>query len=243
MSTINNPGEVLCTLHRILTQLADLQERLNRGPRQVKAREAACAKLEADVNQVKADAKAARVASDQKQLLLKSAEAKMRDLQAKLNAAQSNREYQALKDQIAADDMANSVLADEILEALEKLDGFKKVIADAEAAHARGKEEAAKLSATVRDSSESLLADVARCQTELKEVEKKLPADFYVHYERLSRSKGADALAVVEGENCGGCYTSLTTNTYNSLLTGKVVMCQNCGRILYLPEDRRVYKK
>lgn len=243
MTTFNNPGEVLRTLHRILIQLGDLKERLERGPRQIKAREAACAKLEGDVNQVKADQKAAKIAVDQKQLLFKSHEAKQRDLNAKLMAAQSNREYQALKDQIAADDMARSVLEDEILEALEKLDGFKKLIADAEATLARGKDDLAKAVKTVKDSEATLLADVARCETELRDVEKQLPVDFYQAYERLARTRGAEAMASVDGNNCGGCFQVITANMQNSLLTGKVVTCQSCGRVLYLPEDRRVGHK
>ncbi len=44
------------------------------------------------------------------------------DLEGKLNTAASNREFSLLKEQIAADEQANSVLSDEILEALEQLD-------------------------------------------------------------------------------------------------------------------------
>jgi len=243
MSTVNNPGEVLSTLHRILIQLSDLKDRMDRGPRQIRAREAAVAKLDADLAQIKADSKAAKVAADQKQLLLKSGEAKQKDLHAKLMAAQSNREYQALKDQIAADDMANSVLADEILEALEKIDAIKKQMTDAEGAVARGKEELAKVTKQIKDSEEALLAEIARCETELRTVEATLPEDFRLAYERLARSKGPEALATMDGENCGGCNQKVTANMHNSLLTGKVVTCQSCGRVLYLPEDRRVYRK
>ncbi len=77
------------------------------------------------------------MAADQKQLQLKSSEDKVKDLRRKLNAAASNREYQALLEQIAADEMANSVLADEILEALEKIDAFQKNLAEADAAAGR----------------------------------------------------------------------------------------------------------
>ena len=59
--------------------------------------------------------------------ILRSGEGKILELETKLNQSSTNREYQALKDQIAADNMANSVLADEILEAMERVDGFKKV--------------------------------------------------------------------------------------------------------------------
>lgn len=229
---------VLRELHRIHRQLSDLRERLDRGPKQIKAREANVARLEAELAQLKADVKSARVATDQRQLLLKSGESKIRDLKAKLNAASSNREYQALKDQIAADEMANSVLADEILEALEKIDGFAPQIAEAEQKVAKGREELNKTQGQVRDQQGLLAGDVQRLETELKKVEASLPEDFREAYHRCVNSKGMDAMAQVEGEVCGGCHHQITANIFNSLLMGRITACQSCGRLLYLPEDR-----
>ena len=54
--------------------------------------------------------KQARMSVDEKQLQLREREARIQDLQGKLNSASSNREYQALKDQMAAQEMTNSVL-------------------------------------------------------------------------------------------------------------------------------------
>ena len=133
-STPPNIGtSVLRTLHRIHRQLSDLRERLQRGPKQIRAAEANVQHREELLTKTKAEAKSLRMAADQKQLQLKSGEDKVKDLRRKLNAAASNREYQALLEQIAADEMANSVLADEILEELEKIDAFQKNIAEAEA--------------------------------------------------------------------------------------------------------------
>src|SRR5262249_31032763 len=98
-------------LHRIHQQLSDLRQPLDRGPKQIRARTAGVATAEEQSSKVNADLKAARVAIDQKQLQLKSAEGKIGELKVKLNQATTNREYQALKDQIAADEMASSVLA------------------------------------------------------------------------------------------------------------------------------------
>ena len=93
-----------------------------RGPRQVRIAEGAVKKVEGEVVQAKEAYRHAKMACDEKQLQLKQREARLIDLQGKLNQAQNNKEYQLLKDQMAADRQANSVLADEILEALDKLD-------------------------------------------------------------------------------------------------------------------------
>jgi uncharacterized protein len=126
-------------LHRIHTQLEDLRTRLDRGPKQIRVRTASVATAEENLAKLQADIKAARIAIDQKQLQLKSGEAKVVDLKVKLNQAQSNREYQALKDQIAADEMAGSVLADEILEAMEKVDGLKAQVPELDGQVAKAK--------------------------------------------------------------------------------------------------------
>ena len=234
---------VLRELHRIHRQLGDLRERLDRGPKQIKARQANVARLETEVANVKAEAKAARVGADQKQLLLKTGEAKVRELKAKLNAASSNREYQALKDQIAADEMAGSVLADEILEALEKIDSYTAQIKEAEQNLAKGREEMAKAERQVHEQHDLLIGDVQRLEADLKKVEVELPSEFRDAYQRVVKGKGSDAMAQVEGETCGGCYHHLTANIFSSLLMDRVVCCQSCGRMLYLPEDRTPGKK
>jgi predicted nucleic acid-binding Zn-ribbon protein len=229
---------LLRELHRIHKQLADLRDRSERGPRQLKAREANLAKLSEDLAKLQAEAKAGKVRADQKQLLLKSAEDKISSLEAKLNAAQSNREYQAFKDQIAADKMANSVLTDEILEAFEKIDEYKKLVDDAQKKIAAAKEELAKAQQIIRDQNQSLEADIKRLEAELATTEQGLPDDFREVYVRMVKSRGADSMAEVENDTCMGCLVKLTPNMAAELYGGRAISCKSCGRLIYLPEDR-----
>jgi predicted nucleic acid-binding Zn-ribbon protein len=45
-------------------------------------------------------------------------------------------------------------------------------------------------------------------------------------------------MAAIEGDYCGGCSQMITPNTFNSLKLGKLVFCNSCGRLIYLPEER-----
>jgi predicted nucleic acid-binding Zn-ribbon protein len=226
----------LRTLHRIQRQLADLKGRLERGPRQVRVAEANVKNCETELAQAKDTYRHAKVAADEKQLQLKSREAKLVDLQAKLNMAQSNKEYQLLKDQIAADKQANSVLADEILEALEKLDQLQATIKTAESNLAKTREDTSKVRQRINDQQQGLETELARVTAELKAAEDTLEGDFKDNYLRLSRSMGEEALAPVDAECCGGCSQTLTTQMINLLRLDKPVFCKSCGRLLYLPE-------
>lgn len=229
---------VLRELHRIHIQLGDLRERRDRGPKQIKAHETNVAKNDAEVTRLKNEQKTARMAADQKQLQLKSDEAKILDLRTKLNQVKNNREYQALKDQIAAAEMANSVLQDEILEALEKIEGAKAGVTEAEQKLTKAKDELARVQGAVRDQQGLIEADYKRLEGELVESEKKLAEDLRDTYQRMVRGKGADGMAQVDGEHCGGCYQTITANTMSSLMMDRVIFCQVCGRMLYLAEDR-----
>ncbi|MGE0757156.1 MAG: zinc ribbon domain-containing protein [Pirellulaceae bacterium] len=235
---MNISAESLRELHRIHRQLKDLRDRLDRGPKQVAAAEANVKKMEAELEQAKDAARKTRITADQKQLQLKSREDKIKDLQAKLNQAASNREYQAFKEQIAADEQANSVLSDEILEALEKMDVLAVAVKTAEANLKKSREEGGKIKQRVDDERGMLESELARVQANLVASESKLPAEFKQEYDRIARARGEDALAQIEGEVCGHCYQKVTAQTMNELYLSRPVFCKSCGCLLYLSEDR-----
>jgi len=231
-------ANALSELHRIHKQLGDLRERKDRGPKQIKARETNLGRLAEELSKLQAEHKAARVRSDQKQLLLRSGEQKIEDFKVKLNQAASNREYQALKDQIAADQMAGSVLADEILEAMEKIDELAAHQAEQQQKIEAAKVELGKAEQSVREQVGALDAEIKRLEGELSEAEGQLPPDFLETYRRLVKVKGEDAMAEVQGDFCGGCYQQLTPNNLSELQMSRAILCRNCGRLIYKQEDR-----
>ena len=231
MPTLN---ESLHTLHRIHRQMSDLKERLERGPRQSKQADAVVKKSEGDLQTAKDTHRQARMASDEKQLQLKQREAKLRDLEGKLNAANNNKEYQLLKDQIAADKQANSVLADEILESLDKLDQLQAEIKTATENLGKAQEEFAKVKKRSADQQQGLEEELARVSKELHAAEEQVPELFRDDYLRLAKARGDDCMAPVEGESCGGCFFNLTPQTIDLLLREKPVFCKSCGRLLYV---------
>ncbi len=227
----------LRTLHRMHRQLADLAEQLAAGPRSVAVRGKQVQAAEAKKATAADDVKKAKMAADQKQLQLKSAESKIGDLEGKLNACKTNREYQTLTDQIAADRMATKVLEDEILESLERIDALKPAVPAAETEIEAARKLLAEAEAKVRTETGRLEAEVARIRGEIQVAEKDLEADVREKYDRVVKLKGADGMAPVDGHSCGGCYQQLTSNMVSEVLMGRVIMCRSCGRLLYMPES------
>ena len=227
---------VLRELHRIHGQLSDLNDRLARGPRQVRAWEGQVAKQQEVLSESQELVKQTKLIVDQKQLDLKSGELKVEDLKARLNGCSSNKEYQSLLEQISAAEMAGSVLADEILEGLEKIDQLESTVKQAEEAEAAAKVELAKCQEKVNAESKVIRADIARLEGELATAEQGLPADLKDEYQRVIRAKGVDGMARVEESVCQGCGFKITLNMQNDLMLSKPIFCKACGCLLYISE-------
>jgi predicted nucleic acid-binding Zn-ribbon protein len=227
----------LRTLHQNHRQLADLQERLERGPRMAQAHQANVRRLEALLAKLEQEALSLRMATDQKQGQLASREATLQKRHLQLRQASNNAEYQALKDEIAATQMANSVLEDEILEAFDQLDELAANVQQAKNEVAKARHEADKASQDAIELDPQIRSQIERLGTEMKRCEDNLPGDFRELYRRVVRQKGEDALASVRGEFCDGCHQHVPVNLINQLLLNRPATCKACGRLLYLPED------
>jgi predicted nucleic acid-binding Zn-ribbon protein len=226
-------AETLELLHRIHRQLGDLRDRHERGPMQIRAREANVAKLEAELAAAQDAVKQAKLIGDRKQLDLKASETRLAEWQVKLNACNSNKEFQTMKEQIAAAEMAGSVLQDEILESMEKVDQLEVAVGEVKTRVAAGKTELTRFRDAVAQESESVIGDIKRLEVDLVAAEKALPAEFRADYDRVIRAKGADGMARLEGGSCEGCGQSVTLNQQNNLMMSKPVFCTACGRLLY----------
>lgn len=230
---MNSTASSLQELHKLHQQLQGFEESLSRGPKQIRAREQAVERKRAELDEQKQQLRQLQMAADQKSLQLKSNENKITDLRAKLNQAASNREYDILRTQIDADTMANSVLEDEILEALEKVDAMQarlkqteKEIADGEAVRKRTADE-------VAAAAPGQQARAAELRESLSEAEKHLPSTIVDQYRRLVNAYGAGAMAAVVNRACTSCYAILSPQLLVEVKSGKPTFCRDCGRLLY----------
>ncbi len=238
-TSVEISAELLRSLHRIHRQLTDLRGQLARGPRQLKAGEGLVAAAAEAVESAKTLQKKQKMAADEKQLNLKQRENRVKELQGKLNIAGSNKEFNLLKEQIAADEQANEVLSDEIFEALEQLDVTAEQLAAAQAEHTKQQADHETRSDEVAERMTRLSSELARVESELAERETGIPAAVRKDYQRVVDAKGEEGLAPIDGESCGGCFQTLTTQMRDRLQLSQLVRCPNCNAFLYLPENRR----
>lgn len=227
-------SEGLTRLHQLLRLQKNVLDQLARGPKQIRIREQNVAKLREDLAAREAELKQSRATADKKNLELRSKETHLSDLQGKLNQAASNREYDIIKGQMAADVAAKAVLEDEIIESLERVDQVQKLIAEAKAAVSKGEQDVKTFAADHEQKSVGLREQEKKLQSEVAEAEKIIPIKLMDTYRRLVAAHGADALAEATNGVCSNCFVSLTPQGRVQLNGGEILFC-NCGRMLYVP--------
>lgn len=234
MATKIEPA-LLQTLRRILIQKEDVSSQIENGPRQIKVAENAQNLANQAVDDAKDKLRQLKMAADEKQLQLDSRDAKIVDFENKRAAAGSNKEYQLLNDQIAAEKAANSVLSDEILEILEKIDVQESDVAKCNETWEATKRESEKIAAQVDARLATLKNDLELINQELKTNEEKLPSDIMTDYRRIVEANNENAIAPIDDNCCGNCYTMLRPNVIDQLRIKKATFCPSCGCILYMP--------
>ncbi len=222
-------------LHDLHIELREVEGELELGPRQIAARKQAIEKKQADLEARRQKLKQVKMAADQKNLQLKTNEAKIAELRTKQNTVTSNKEYDIYRGQIDADTMANSVLEDEIIEALEAVDRTQIELKQFEQEVAAVETDLKKLAQQIEQKIPGLKERSGSLKAQVAEAEKFLPDEVADKYRRLVQVHGADALASVENKSCSNCFLSLTQQMIVELKSGKLLFCKSCGRLLYLP--------
>lgn len=227
-------------LHGLYAKLRTVENQLQSAPRQMKVRQQVTAAKQTEIDATKEKIKKLRLAADQSNLQVKTNEAKVLGLKAKLNQAVSNREFDALRSQVEADEMANSVLEDEILAAFEKLDRLKEELTQFEAELVVLKAAETKLAQELAAAEAGLKAKAAEYQRFISEAESVIPGDLELAYRRMVQAQGPDAFAAVEGNQCQNCFVTLPPQTLVELKSGKIMFCKSCSKLMHLaPRDER----
>lgn len=234
-----NNLEALRTLHELHRQLKEVRDELAKGPRLVRVKVQVVEQKQAELDSGKQDHKALKMLADQKSLQLKSLEAKLGDLQGKLNQAATNREYDILRGQIEADTVAKSVLEDEILETFDKIEAAGQRVKALEGQLVQVKKDEAHMREKVSAAEPGLNERRQKLEAAVTAAEEFLPAEPKLQYRRLVQAYGADAMSEVSGNTCSACYVTLPAQTVVALRTGEILFCKSCGKLMFVGVELR----
>jgi predicted nucleic acid-binding Zn-ribbon protein len=233
---MSGPALIMREVHRLRTLARDLQEQLERGPRQLKAQQAKIARFETALREEQDAIKKLKVGTHEKEVSLKTTHGQIAKYQKQLSEAASKKEYDALQNEIAVANERTRQLEDEILAALTESEERTAKLPEMEKGVKQIKEEAVAFEKGTAERNAGLTVHLSETQGRLKEVEATVPADIRNQYNRIVTAMGPDGFAAVRDRICTACHTALTVQHYTDLQQNLFTMCRSCGRILY-PTD------
>ena len=174
---------------------------------------------------------------DRKELDLKTNEGEITKYKVQLNSIKTNKEYSALISEIGSKKADMSILEDEILDTMSRLEitnqGYVKATEDLRDEEERLKNLINSVGADIKEAD----IEIETIKNEQKKYIDLLDEHSLKNYNRLSNIKGGKAIVPVISNVCGGCSMNVTAQTLNELMGGEdLVFCRSCSRILYLDE-------
>jgi predicted nucleic acid-binding Zn-ribbon protein len=177
-----------------------------------------------------------KVALHDREVTEKQLHEKMTRWQRQIQSAATAREFQALQNQLESARIQLSVLEDEMLDLIDKLERRQQELPEREQAVQTLRSELAQLEQSRAERLRLIQERLQQARVELARLEAELPQELQEVYQRLVRSKAHEALAPVEHGSCMGCFTETTLQMLQDLRLNRPVICKSCGRILYLTE-------
>jgi predicted nucleic acid-binding Zn-ribbon protein len=232
--SLNLDFGLIRSIHSLLRQQTDLKYRLDQIPRRLQLAKTNEAQFLASWEAAKAEYRRLHLSIDEKQLQLDEREARIGQMKVRMNTCDSNKEFQLIKECIAADTQANSVLQDEIFELLERLDAQKLVCESGKRNFEKSQTEKDQLSQALIAEQKQLEAELTEASQRLKDEEVKLKGDVLQEYRHSLRGLGENIFGESDGQACGNCFQNLTIQKSADLRMNRPVYCQGCGCLLYL---------
>ena len=232
-------------LHKRHSVLHELNDKLRQSGAAAAAREKQTARLKSEVQKLVDRRKKVQRSADAKELDIKTVQAKIAKMKGQLNEIKTNKEYQALQNEIKFAGIELRKHEDEELGLLEELEEISGKLAEAEAALKQAEGEAAEARSRAAAEAAALQAEIRKAEQDRDGIADQLPSQAVAVFNRVSTKHRDGAMCPLLTEthgqegitySCGGCHMRLTENAYVKLRgnTDELILCPNCSRILYL---------
>ena len=230
---MNADLEKLVRLHRVESELAQLESALADIPRQRQELEARIASERARLDAAKTALDTSVKARKQHESSVQEFETKRSKYKGQLMEVKTNKEYTAALHEIEGVEREIRAREDQVLEEMEKAETLALEVKREEAAfklvEQSGKAEAAGLAAT----ESKLVEQCARLRTEREQVVSSVPEEPRELYERVAKQRGT-AVAEARDGVCQTCHVRMRLQIWVEIRKNEALFqCESCSRVLY----------
>jgi predicted nucleic acid-binding Zn-ribbon protein len=158
--------------------------------------------------------------------------------QKQMLAIKTNKEYDALTNEIASRKVKISDTEEEILKTLTRMDDLKEKIEE----YKKKLEEVEEVNSTqlvhLKEELDSIEDKIKVKKGERKNVTVRIDKRLLATYERVKKGRGDQVVVTIKKRACGACYKGIPPQIIQEIRQGdRVYTCDNCGRILVWTDD------
>jgi predicted nucleic acid-binding Zn-ribbon protein len=162
---------------------------------------------------------------------------KIKRTKGRLFEVKTNKEYQALLNEIELMEKSGDRNEDEILAILEEIDALRASVSDKEGSLATMEKDIRAETSEIEGRLSHIGEEMDTTEKRREAIVKTLDPELIRTYETLKQRRGT-ALAVVKRGVCQGCYVNIPPQMFNEVQRNDMVIrCPNCSRILYWIND------
>jgi len=156
-----------------------------------------------------------------------------------LNEVRTNKEYAAMLKEIEESEKKVDSLEEEIIAEMLRADEIEAEIKEANLRFTEAKEKFFREKEAIFQKKKELEEKARQLGQNRQELLPQIPADQVTLYLRISSKKSGVALSPVKDDFCAMCHMRIRPQVLNELRdTRKLILCENCGRILYWQDKR-----
>lgn len=230
--------EILKELQKIDSQIFKTKEALEDKPRKIAILEEEFAKLASSLKSLESEFKKVQLEHKDKDLALQTKEGTVNKHRNQLSQIKTNKEYNALQLEIEKMKADNSLLEEQIIMLLDKIDGLKAAISKEKDILALEEKKLNSAKSQVEIEIKELQDTISKLNIQRKIViTPDLKPEVLALYERIKENRGEIAIIPVQDGHCSGCYVNLRAQVLNELSLGKILTCDTCSRILYVESE------
>lgn len=228
----------LINLQKIDTEIYALKAEKQSKPEQVKIIEASYEEKKQGLANLDKAALDLEKQKKDKEAELAAKEENAKKLQTQLFALKTNKEYQAMLQQIQDAKADGSVIEDKILGIMEQMDKLKlevnKEKQKLQEEEKKFNEEKNKVQIRVKEIDDRLAQLDAQRQQIFPQIEPKILSQ----YERILSNRDGLAIVTAKHNACQGCNMSVPPQVINLIkMYERIITCEVCNRILYIDDE------
>jgi predicted nucleic acid-binding Zn-ribbon protein len=223
-------------LDAIDRSLVELREKIQERRQDIVEREQRLHGSKQSLEETRAHIRELQKRVDQRNVELQQAEDAVRKMLVQQQQLKTNEEYAAMQKQIDGRRAGVGGVEDLILEAMEVLEEGRKAIPVEEERVARSTEELEKVRAAASAEIEKLEAEIGALEKQWEAAAAGLDPDARRLYEQQRNRHRGKAMAAVNDVGISDCcHIALVSQHLNEVMSGRVVQCPSCSRLLYFP--------